>query len=172
MDDASATEPPVRSAIAIGSNLGDRGSMVRRAFEALGRLGAVERGPVIETDPVGPPGQGAYLNSVAVVETRLGARGVLDVLLSIERSAGRNRSRSERWGPRELDLDLLLFGGAVIDEPGLQVPHPRMHERRFVLEPLAAVWPGALHPVLGLTAAELLARIGRRDGVSVPGAGL
>lgn len=165
------TDRRVRAAIAIGSNLGDRNAAVRLAFEALEGLGPVERGPIIETDPVGPPGQGPYLNSAAVVETTLDARGVLATLLSIERSAGRERGRSERWGPRELDLDLVLFGDAVIDEPGLEVPHPRMQERRFVLEPLAAVWPDAMHPVLGVSVSELLSGVAAHPGVGTPGAG-
>jgi len=154
------TDRRTRAAIAIGSNLGDREAAVQRAFGSLGALGPVERGPVIETDPIGPPGQGAYLNSAAVVETTLGPREVLETLLAIERSTGRERARSQRWGPRELDLDLVLFGDAVIDEPGLEVPHPRMHERRFVLEPLSAIWPDAMHPVLGVTVGELLTLIG------------
>lgn len=97
-----------------------------------------------ETAPVGGPPQGDFLNAVAVLHTVLGPRPLLDGCLEIERSAG--RERRERWGPRVLDLDLLLYSDAVIAAPGLQVPHPRMLDRRFVLAPLAEAWPGAVIP--------------------------
>jgi 2-amino-4-hydroxy-6-hydroxymethyldihydropteridine diphosphokinase len=93
--------------------------------------------PIRETDPVGVLDQPRFLNGVAAVETELSPRELLDRLLAVERRLGRDRTAPTRWGPRTVDLDLLLYGGERIDEPGLVVPHPRLHERRFVLEPLA-----------------------------------
>ena len=109
-----------------------------------------------ETAPVGPVVQGDYLNAVAVLDTVFGPRPLLDALLGIESAAG--RERRERWGPRTLDLDLLLYGNAVIVAEGLQVPHPRMTERRFVLAPLAEVWPDAVVPGRG-SVRQLLAGV-------------
>ena len=132
-------------AVGLGANLGDRRSTLRRAAASLSGLG--ERtavSPLYETAPVGGPPQPDYLNAVVVLETSLGPRALLDRLLSLEREAGRVRRR--RWGPRLLDLDLLLYGDREIDLPGLRVPHPRMAERRFVLEPLLAAWPAASLP--------------------------
>lgn len=111
-----------------------------------------------ETHPLGgPSGQGDFLNAVAGVVTSLDAVALLDVLQTIEDRFG--RQRWERWGPRTLDLDLLLYDDAVIETERLVVPHPRMHERRFVLEPLCDIAPEAIHPVLRLTARELLERL-------------
>jgi len=146
--------------IGLGSNLGDRQEHLDagvRAIAALPGVRLVAVSPFIETDPVGPAGQGAYLNGAATIETTLGARALLDALLEIERTRGRERASEHRWGPRTLDLDLLLFGDAVIDEPGLRVPHPRMHERAFVLEPLAAIAPELDVPGFGRPVAALLA---------------
>ena len=136
--------------IALGSNVGDRQAHLAHAFEAIGQVPGVRlvrRSSVRETEPVGPPGQGPYLNAVAEVETTLAARALLEALLDIERRRGRDRSQEVRFGPRTLDLDLLAWGDAVpggdaaIDVPGLSVPHPRMHARAFVLEPLAELAP-------------------------------
>jgi len=111
-----------------------------------------------ETSPLGgPSGQGDFLNAVTCVSTSLGAVELLDVLQAVEDRFG--RLRRERWGPRTLDLDLLLYDDAVIETERLVVPHPRMHERRFVLEPLCDIAPEAIHPVLCLTARELLERL-------------
>lgn len=119
----------------------------------------VRLSPVIETEPVGPPGQGPYLNAAASFETTLTARTLLDRLLTIERRLGRDRAGTQRWGPRTIDLDLLLFGDSVINEPGLVVPHPRLTERRFVLGPLAAIEPDLIVPGTGRCVRELLAEL-------------
>jgi 2-amino-4-hydroxy-6-hydroxymethyldihydropteridine diphosphokinase len=148
-----------RAYIALGSNLGDRLAHLHAALDALAALpGTVitERSDIIETEPVGSAAQGRYLNAVAALDTALAARALLDALLAIESSAGRVRSASSRWGPRTLDLDLLLFGDGIIAERGLIVPHPRLHERRFVLEPLAQIAPDAVHPVIRRTIRDLL----------------
>lgn len=119
------------------------------AVEELGKLGDVLAvSSVWETAPIGGPPQDDYLNAVVVVHTVLGPRPLLETCLDIERSVG--RKRRERWGPRLLDLDLLLYGDATINAPGLRVPHPRMADRRFVLGPLAEVWPGAEVPGHGV----------------------
>jgi 2-amino-4-hydroxy-6-hydroxymethyldihydropteridine diphosphokinase len=152
----------VRATIALGSNLGDRREHLESAVRALaahGRVRVVAVSDWIATRPVGgPPGQGDYLNGAVEVETTLGARELLGVLLSIERDRGRDRSTG-RNGPRTLDLDLILDGEAEIDEPGLVVPHPRSEERAFVLRPMAQVAPDRRFPRTGLTAIELLAEL-------------
>lgn len=109
-----------------------------------------------ETEPVGPPGQERYLNAAAVIATALTPRDLLGRLLAIEASRGRVRPDPVRWGPRTLDLDLLLFGNLTIDEPGLTVPHPRLAERLFVLRPLAEVAGQCTVPGTGRTVMELL----------------
>lgn len=160
----------VRAAIGLGSNLGDRAAHLLAAVASLGvRIGEVVAiSPVYETAPVGGPDQGVYLNAVAVCATDLAPRRLLDELRSIERAQG--RERRERWGPRTLDLDLLLYDGEPIDEPGLTVPHPRLAQRRFVLEPLLAAWPDAQLPG-GVTISDLLPAVGSQDvrQVAVPG---
>jgi 2-amino-4-hydroxy-6-hydroxymethyldihydropteridine diphosphokinase len=146
--------------IGLGSNVGDRAAHIAGAIAALGATAGivVERvSEPIETDPVGPPGQGPYLNAAARLRTTLDPPALLEVLLDIERGHGRDRTAEVRWGPRTLDLDLLLHGPLVLDEPGLTIPHPRMHERDFVLRPLADVGPDAVHPGRGRTVRELLA---------------
>jgi len=110
---------------------------------------------LFETLPVGPGEQGLYLNTAAVLETSLSPKNLLAGLLEIERALGRDRAAGERWGPRVIDLDLLLYGGLTLDEPGLQVPHPRMHERAFVLVPLAEVARDWAVPGTGRTVGEL-----------------
>ena len=135
----------VRAAIGLGSNLGDRAQHIATAVAALSELGSLHRvSSLYETAPMGGPRQGAYLNAAAVVDTELSARTLLDRCREIERESGRDRR--DRWGPRTLDLDILLYGNETIEEPALTVPHPRMTERRFVLEPLLEVWPDATLP--------------------------
>lgn len=122
--------------VGLGSNLGDRLANLRRAVELLRERGVsvLRSSRVYETDPVGGPEQPDYLNAVVEVEVDGTARELLDACLAVEEEMG--RVRDERWGPRTIDLDLLTFGEEEIEEPGLQVPHPRMHERAFVLAPL------------------------------------
>ena len=141
-----------RAAVGLGANLGDAAATVRAAIDALDglpgtRLVAASR--LYRTPAWGVTDQPDFINAVAVVETSLAPRDLLDGLLEIERRFGRVRLEGERWGPRTLDLDLLLHGDAVVDEPGLRVPHPRLHQRAFALLPLLEVWPDALIPGIG-----------------------
>ena len=149
------------SYIALGSNLGDRLEHLQLGTQWLEHQGIRITGKsrIFETEPVGgPDNQGAYLNAVVRLESRFSARHLLDVLLEAEHQRG--RVRSERWGPRTLDLDLLIHGLEVILEPGLIVPHPRLHERAFVLEPLADLAPNLEIPGLKTTVQELRTRVG------------
>ncbi len=142
-------------AIALGSNLGDRDAHLDEAEDRLAALlsGAVASARY-ETDSVGgPPDAPTYLNEVVVGSTLLGPRSLLDALLAIEQAAGRDRPFLN--APRTLDLDLILYGDFVIDEPGLQVPHPRFRDRLFVLEPLAEVAGDWIDPVSGRSVLEL-----------------
>lgn len=146
--------------VSIGTNLGDRDAHLALALRRLAALPDTElvaASPVYETDPVGPPPQGPYLNAAVHLRTRLSPRALLDALLAIEQEAG--RVRGVRDAARTLDLDLLLYGDQVLDEPGLVVPHPRLAERPFVLEPLAALAPDRVHPTRGETIATLAARV-------------
>ena len=146
-------------ALALGSNIGDRESHLQFAIARLSHLLSNLRvSPFLDTEPEGVGPQPQFLNAAATGETTLDARGVLDALLSLEGERGRQRPLV--GAPRTLDLDLILFGDQVIDLPDLQVPHPRFRERRFVLAPLAAIAPGVVDPVTGLTVGELLDRLG------------
>ena len=147
-----------RVAIALGSNLGDRLGHLRAGLGALEQLGpivAVSR--VHETEPVGGPEQGRYLNAVAVVETSVAPLDVLARLLDVERSQG--RERTVRWGPRTLDLDLIAYEGERLSLPTLELPHPRAHERGFVLAPLVEVWPD-VELATGSTASQAFDAVG------------
>jgi 2-amino-4-hydroxy-6-hydroxymethyldihydropteridine diphosphokinase len=138
--------------VGLGSNLGDREGTLRAAVGRLRHLPetAVLRVSTLRnTDPVGNADQPRFLNGVVALETGLSARQLLGRLLELERSFGRDRTSVPAQGPRTLDLDLLLYGDDVIDEPGLEVPHPRLHERRFVLEPLAELDPSLEVPGKG-----------------------
>ena len=140
-----------RAYVALGANLGDRERTLRAAVDALAAEDGIEVVAVStlrETEPVGVGEQPRFLNGAAELETTLTARELLARLLAVEQRFGRIRSPGEH-GPRTLDLDLLLYGDEVIDEPGLAVPHPRLHERSFVLEPLAELAPGLVVPGRG-----------------------
>jgi 2-amino-4-hydroxy-6-hydroxymethyldihydropteridine diphosphokinase len=138
--------------VGLGANLGDREGSIRRAAALIG---AARLSPIVETAPWGFEQQPPFLNAAAEVETQLDAPAFLDHLLEVERRLGRERT-GPRWGPRTIDLDLLLFGDERVSEPGLEVPHPLLHERLFVLEPLAALAPGVKIPGNG-TVSEALA---------------
>jgi 2-amino-4-hydroxy-6-hydroxymethyldihydropteridine diphosphokinase len=153
------TEPMISALIGLGSNLGDRAANLAAAIDRLraapGIRGlrasrAIETAPV--GDPAGGPLGGPYLNAVAEVFTDLDPRALLGLCLSIEEGLG--RTRPYPGAPRTIDLDILLYGDRVVDEPGLIVPHPRMLDRRFVLEPLAEIAPDRRHPITGRTALE------------------
>ena len=145
-----------RAFIGLGSNLGDREAALRGALELLGE-DVVAVSSFRETEPVGYLDQPAFLNAAAALETGLEPRALLERLLGVERELGRTRE-GPRYGPRTIDLDLLVYDDRVIDEPGLVVPHPRLAERRFVLEPLAELDPNLVVPGHGRVA-DLLARL-------------
>jgi 2-amino-4-hydroxy-6-hydroxymethyldihydropteridine diphosphokinase len=147
-----------RAFLALGSNLGDREAHIEAALAGLRAtpgVRAVACSSLYETEPVGPPGQGPYLNAVARLETELEPRALLARLLALEREAGRVRS-GVRDEARTLDLDLLFHGARCVDEADLTLPHPRLHERPFVLAPLAELAPALVHPRLGRSVAELV----------------
>lgn len=147
---------PVQVAIAMGSNLGDRRAHLNSALDALALdLDLIKSSSFLETQPVGVGEEhGPYLNAAVVGTTKLSARDMLDRLLEIEEAQG--RARPYPMAPRTLDLDLILYGDAVIEESGLSVPHPRFREREFVLAPLAEIAPDMVDPVTGKTVLELL----------------
>jgi 2-amino-4-hydroxy-6-hydroxymethyldihydropteridine diphosphokinase len=156
--------------VALGANLGDPCAQVESAFEDLkgiARTRLVARSSLYRSAPLGYEEQPDFVNAVAGLETELAARGLLEALLGLERARGRARSFPN--APRTLDLDLLLYAGEVIDEPGLRVPHPRMHERAFVLAPLVEIAPdisipgkGAARALLQRCATQRVERIPRR----------
>ncbi len=148
-----------RAYVGLGANLGDRDATIRRALELLAadpHIDVTAVSTLRETDPVGVEDQPRFLNGVARLDTSLGPHDLLARLLDVERSLG--RVRRERWGPRTIDLDLLLYDDLVLDEPGLTVPHPRLHERLFVLEPLEELDPALVVPGKG-TVSALRARL-------------
>jgi 2-amino-4-hydroxy-6-hydroxymethyldihydropteridine diphosphokinase len=161
------------AAIGVGSNVGERGTHLEYAFggiAALARTRLVARSSIMESEPLtisGAGGQtgaeagGLYLNAAALIETELPARELLDGLLEIERQRGRVRVPGRRWGARTLDLDILLYGDLVVSEAGLVIPHPHLHERLFVLRPLAEVAPAMWVPTMSATVEELLRRVDR-----------
>ncbi len=150
--------------LALGSNLGDRQANLDAAVSALARLPETRVLAVaepVETDAVGgPEGQGKYLNSVCSIATELTPETLLEEIQRIEIAHGRDRSRQAvRWSARTLDIDILLWENTIVETPDLVIPHPRMHQRAFVLVPLAALAPDVVHPVLHLTVAELLKEV-------------
>ncbi len=150
------------AAIGLGANLGDRRAAIARAMEVVARLKGV-RVELVSTVHVtravtlpGSEDQPDYMNAAATIQTSLDPSALLKSLLAIERDMGRDRSTSERWAPRTIDLDVLFYGGTMIARADLIVPHPRMHERGFVLAPLSEVAPNWVHPRLGRTTRQLL----------------
>jgi len=149
------------TAIALGSNLPSAAGSPRQTLEAA-VLRLAELGQVVavsscyETAPVGYADQPTFLNAAALLETTLNPEALLARLLTIERDFGRDRSHGFPNGPRTLDLDLLLYGDLILDTSTLQLPHPRMHQRTFVLKPLIEIAPGLVHPVLRRTVGQLL----------------
>jgi 2-amino-4-hydroxy-6-hydroxymethyldihydropteridine diphosphokinase len=150
----------VRALLGLGSNLGDRRRLLADAVDSLD--GVVTVSPLYETDPVGgPSGQGAFLNLVVVIETDLTPRQLLGVCHRLEAAA--DRVRTERWGPRTLDVDILWIDGVTVDEPDLEIPHPRMWSRRFVMAPLADVAPDLAPPDWDRTCEGEVRQVGYLD---------
>ena len=146
--------------VGLGGNLGDAATTLRHAFkelDALPQTRLLRGSKLYRSRAWGRTDQPDFVNAVAMLQTGLDARELLDALLGIEHDAGRERRADERWGPRTLDLDLLLYGDAVIDEPGLHVPHPHLHERSFALVPLVEIAPDAMIPGIGSARAALAA---------------
>ena len=142
--------------LSLGSNLGDRYANLRAAIERLGEAGTIRAvSGFYETEPVEFRDQPWFLNCVVALETSDSPEALLQRALAIEQEMGRVRMKEK--GPRSIDIDILLSGDRVVEERGLKIPHPAMHQRRFVLEPLAEIAPEALHPLLRKTARELLA---------------
>ena len=151
--------PRVLACIGLGANLGDATATVQAALQALDALPhtrLVKASRLYRTPAWGKTDQPAFVNAAAVLETELDARALLDAMLGIERDHGRERLDGQRWGARTLDLDLLLYGQDVIDEPGLHVPHPHLHERAFALVPLVEIAPDLVIPGHG-RASDLVA---------------
>lgn len=145
--------------IGIGSNLGDRKANCMRAIELLAGKGIVVRkeSSLYETDPWGDKNQPKFLNMAIEIETELKPRDLLGILAGIEKELG--RKKSHKWGPRIIDLDILLYNSITIDQDDLKIPHPFMHERDFVLKPLYEIAPDVKHPVLNLSIGELLQKL-------------
>lgn len=162
-----------RVAIGLGSNVGDRDAHIRAALVAIDSLPGTSlliASSIIQTEPVGPIPQGPYLNACALVRTSLEPAELLAGLQRIERDRGRDRSREQRWGPRTLDLDILVFGERSVSLPGLTIPHPRLHERAFVLVPLAQIAPDLPIPGRFGSVSEALRGLRERESAT-PGAG-
>lgn len=152
----------IRAYIGVGSNVGNRCAHCQAAVDALGRLGGTRVAACsrwFETEPVGEIAQDWFLNGAVAIDTVLGPHELLTRCRRIEHDRGRNRAQESPGGPRTLDLDILLYGDRVVDTPDLQIPHPRMAERAFVLIPLEDIAPRAVHPVRQATVAELSARL-------------
>ena len=153
----------MRAFVGLGSNLGDREAQIRLALEALRQVAetrVVRVSSIYDTEPVGEPNQPNFLNAVALIDTQLSARQLLWNLQLIERRLG--RVRAQRWGPRTIDLDLLLFGDLALDEPDLKIPHPELTRRAFVLVPLVELDPLLVHPESGETLLQILSRLDPR----------
>lgn len=156
----------MRAFVGLGSNLGEREAMIRLALDDLARLPQttlVRASSLYDTEPTGDVDQPNFLNAVAQLDTELTARQLLWNLLLIEKRLG--RVRTQKWGPRTIDLDLLLFGSQVVEEDDLSVPHPELTRRSFVLVPLVELDPLLVHPVTGETLLDLLSRLNTRPPV-------
>jgi len=156
----------VKAFVGLGSNLGDREAQIRMALDELAKLPGsrvIRASSLYDSEPAGEVEQPNFLNAVAQLDTELTARQLLWNLLLIERRLG--RVRSARWGPRSIDLDLLMFGELVVDEPDLQVPHPELDRRSFVLVPLVEIDPLLVHPVTGHTMLHHLSLLKTRPPV-------
>jgi len=155
-----ATTKPSLSAIALGSNLGDSQVILESAIRSLEQTPGITvqaRSSWYKTAPVGGPSQPDYLNGCALLEVQLSPQKLLETLLGIEQDFG--RVRQERWGARTLDLDVLLFDDLILETPDLQIPHPRMTQRAFVLVPLAEIAPDWVEPVSGVRISQLVQRL-------------
>jgi 2-amino-4-hydroxy-6-hydroxymethyldihydropteridine diphosphokinase len=169
-DAAMASSARVRAGLGLGGNVGDAAGHVRAALAALGALPQtrlLKASSLYRTKPWGVTEQPDFINACALVETGLAAQALLDHCLAIERGMGRDRAASTRWGPRRIDIDLLFHGDTVSDAPGLQLPHPRMFERGFVLAPLAEIDPDMM--VAGRRIGDALAALGAPDWTRLQG---
>jgi 2-amino-4-hydroxy-6-hydroxymethyldihydropteridine diphosphokinase len=156
--------------LSLGSNLGDRAANLRAAIERLTEIGhSVHASSFYETEPVDVPNQPWFMNCVIALQTDLAPKAVLTFALRIEEEMGRLRTRDK--GPRSIDIDILLFDDEVVEQPGLHIPHPAMHHRRFVLEPLVEIAPETFHPVLKKDARQLLAALPEGQAVRKVAAG-
>ena len=156
----------MKAFVGLGSNLGEREAMIRLALDDLARLPStrlVRASSLYDTEPVGEVDQPNFLNAVAQIDTELTARQLLWNLLLIEKRLG--RVRAQRWGPRTIDLDLLLYGNLIVEEPDLRVPHPELTQRSFVLVPLVELDPILVHPVTGESLLSHLSRLHTRPPV-------
>jgi 2-amino-4-hydroxy-6-hydroxymethyldihydropteridine diphosphokinase len=157
--------PPVTAYLALGSNLGDRAAIIQSAIDSIRCAPGIELiriSSIIETEPQGLKDQPRYLNGAVEIQTRLSPAHLLQSCLAIEQAHGRDRKQGERWGPRILDIDILLYGSEIVDETGpprLRIPHPHLAERVFVLVPLAEIAPNAVYPESKLPIRELLQQL-------------
>lgn len=156
----------MRAYVGLGSNLGDREAMIRLAIDDLARLPETtlaKASSLYDTEPVGEVDQPNFLNAVAALDTALTARQLLWNLQLVEKRLG--RVRAQKWGPRTIDLDLLLYGSLILEEPDLKVPHPELTRRSFVLVPLVEIEPTLVHPATLEPLVQLLSRLGARPPV-------
>jgi 2-amino-4-hydroxy-6-hydroxymethyldihydropteridine diphosphokinase len=150
--------------LALGSNMGDRKALIEEAIERLQPdVELVQLSPLYETEPVGYRDQEWFVNAVGLFRTSLSPQALLEKCLAVEASL--KRVRTIKNGPRTIDIDIVFYGEAIIDEPGLHIPHPRMHERRFVLQPLTDIAPNAVHPILHKTITELCAALPQQEKI-------